>query len=285
MPTILDTAVSITGTTTFPTISAGTNRVALLFIANDNQTVGSNTHTAVTLGGQPMSKITGTPETPVDGYVVSSEWWMLNEAGIGLMADNELVLTGGDSAPSLTAITLSDAAQTVPLVTGSLHQNYIKTGTVTLAAPAAGLILLGHMIDVTGNSSSFSTSSVTVNTLLVNSDKNDALTVAYSDITTAESVDLSFTNAFQRDNATSAFFIGDFEPATISIINIDGDNAVYPGQSTDITTDSGADSVHKVTLGGVEQNIEVGATSITIPITIGYSLPYGTYDLTVERLK
>ena len=68
----------------------------------------------------------------------------------------------------------------------------------------------------------------------------------------------------------------------MSITNIDGDNIVAIGQQAVITMSDSANTATRVTLGGVEQIIDAGATDTVLPVTVGGDLPYGVHQLAVE---
>ena len=68
----------------------------------------------------------------------------------------------------------------------------------------------------------------------------------------------------------------------MAITNIDGDDAVYPGQTSTINMTAGGDTAINPTLGGSACTLTGTATATTRPVVIPTDLPYGLHQLAVE---
>lgn len=66
------------------------------------------------------------------------------------------------------------------------------------------------------------------------------------------------------------------------VINIDGDNVVYPNQTATIHMTADGDTATTVTLGGSACTLTGTATATTRPVIIPTDLPYGLHQLIVE---
>ena len=172
------------------TVSAGSNRGLFICIGKVFGTV----YTTVTYGGQSMTLV----DSGFAGDAGAEVWW-LNEAGIAAAGSTTVATTGGSGTVGSHYFTVQDADQTT--VASNSATSTGTSGTVSLARVADSVtgFLVYH--DVNNASTLGNPSGAGFN---FGAGRLDFGTQT----DTANTSDSTWSNAFNRDNASIAFNIG-----------------------------------------------------------------------------
>ena len=257
--TLLNSVTNITGTLVYPTISAGTNRKALLFLCYYSGASNVTMPTSVTIGG-----VTPTIEEGLGlgqsnaraGTLILS----LNESQIAAMSGSAVVTTGGSFGERLVIAASANIVRQDAVTSKGTFFTTSANGTSgaitnlvriaeswTLFVLTASNLSTATMINPTG--------STTV------SGTNFRVTIGYAN-DTLRTVDASYTIGSSRQYAVAI----NFDPApsyTINTVN-GGANTVKIGASTPITVSGFSGAVDAGTIGGFALSA-ASNTSVTIP--------------------
>lgn len=127
--------------------------------------------------------------------------------------------------------------------------------------------------------------------LFANSAGIDGTTLSTDAIDIYDSAGTTLLHSFDISNPTQSVINDSVGSSTLTlhgftfgsaITDIDGDNAVYPGQTATINMTADGDTAVSVTLGGSACTLTGSATATTRPVVIPTNLPYGTHQLAVE---
>lgn len=258
--TILDSVTNITGTMVYPTISAGTNRKALLFLCYYSGAVDVTMPTSVTIGGVTPTIEEGLglgQSNPKAGTLILS----LNEAQIAAMVGSAVVTTGGSFGERLV-IAASNNIVRQDAVTSKGKIFTGGSGTTSGTIPNLGrvaeswtlfVVTVALLADATMTNPSRSTTVTGTNFRVSIGYANDTL----------RTVDASYTIGASTRHYGVAI---NFEPAPSYLIDSvnGGVNTVKIGASTPITVSGFGGAVDAGTIDGFALSA-ASNTSVTIP--------------------
>lgn len=142
--------------TTGLTHSAGTGANRLLVFAPGLEDCSPPTVSAVSWGGQSLTRIDGTVATS-GGCSGRVELWYLNEAGIQAASGNTFIVTwsgGPPSAPAYAAITYKNVSQTTPIATSATAVGTSTPNPITRSVSAVDRSMVVSAA-VAGNNGSY----------------------------------------------------------------------------------------------------------------------------------
>lgn len=224
---IILNAGGIDDSATMPTISAGTNRVVLVFIDVYNGGGSCSLPDSITCNGRSASFIAGDDPSSSNGYL-SAGLWMFSEADVSSISGQSLVSSGGSgTVKSIHVMSLNDCVQTVPANKGQARTNAGGTLTVPLTRGASSLTVAQGWTEASGSALTFS-----------NPSRTSIINYGGRWVSVAVAADSSGTSDFTSSTVGGGYeniiAIVNFEPVATGggqeVISINDDEPLKPGQ-------------------------------------------------------
>src|SRR5690606_36677427 len=137
--TLLDGWTDVSASLTFPAITAGANRKALVLIGRTNGAGTATINSGVTVGGVAATYEGGFPQSEYDR--VTAGLWSLNEAQIADMSGSTITPSGGSGSTTVVAVAViqdTDQDTTNPANVNFAHNDNsaATSGSLSLARVA-----------------------------------------------------------------------------------------------------------------------------------------------------